>query len=79
MPNDVVYGLEQEGKYNTHNVCTSHYYDHKLDKETDRSDVEIIQCKTLYQYYPFVQRNNHIDEQLMVNGTVLNRFTSQSI
>ena len=78
VPNDIVYGLEQEGKYNTHIMCISNNYDHKLDTETNTSDVESIKCKTLYQYYPFVQKvykDYHIHELLMVNGTILNRFT----
>ena len=77
VPNDIVYGLEQEGKYDINNICISHNYDHKLDKEYDRSVVEAIHCKTLYPFYPFVKRiytDNHIDERLIVNGTVLNRF-----
>lgn len=78
VPNDIVYGLKQEGKYDTNKVCISHYYDHRLDIEYNKSAVETIQCKLLFQYYPFVQRiydNNQTEEWLIVNGTFLNRFT----
>ena len=74
VPCDVAYALAQEGKYP--NNCKSHYYNHVLGT---KDKVVSIECRELYEYYPFVIRTHghdtFVNETVYFNGTVLQKYT----
>ena len=64
------------------NKCQSRSYNHKLEKGIDSDQVTTVDCRQLHSLYPFVIRNDNLDdliENVYLDNKLLNSVDLHSI